>query len=69
MLVRYKLILNFKEFYLWQYHVTALPMQEKIRADRIMQKNLRICKYALIAQTHVFPIEFAHIADSMMDAL
>lgn len=44
-------------------------MQEKIRADRIMQKNLRICRHALIAQTHVFPIEFAHIVDSMMDAL
>lgn len=44
-------------------------MQEKIHADPTTQRNLRTYKIALTAETLVFPIEYAHIAGSMMDVL
>ena len=68
-MMRYKLILNFQGVLLWQYHVTVLLTQEKTHVDRTTQKNRRIFKLALTADTSTSHIEYAHNVDSMMDVL
>jgi len=60
---------NFKESYIWQYHVIAPLTLEKILVEPITQKHRKTYNHALTALTHVCPIEFALIAAFMMDVL